>query len=194
MAKDKPKTFDASGYPGGNDHMTAQEIADLLNSDPNRSGNYAVVGDHDLAIDPFKAIEKVVRVIYPIPSPVNSVRRYLPDERHSITEKFIIGEGAKSVEGYFMVGFFADGAPGELFLVIAKSSGGMLHGFANAWSLAVSLALQYGMPVEKFVEKHRHVSFEPSGNTTLVDVPEASSIVDMIAQFFEVRFARKELK
>ena len=123
-----------------------------------------------------------------------TTRRHLPDERHSITEKFTIGEGVRKVEGYFTIGFYENGAPGELFLVIAKSSGGMLHGFASAWSLAVSLAFQYGMPVEKFVEKHRYVSFEPSGNTTLVDVPEASSIVDMIARFFEARFARKELK
>ncbi len=114
-------------------------------------------------------------------------RRHMPDERNSITIKFEIG----TAEGYFIVGHFSDGTPGELFIKIAKE-GSTLHGFADAWALAVSLAFQYGMSVEKFIEKHKRIQFEPDGYTNLKEAREARSIVDMIAKFFEARYLPKE--
>ena len=85
------------------------------------------------------------------------VRRKLPDERQAITHKFDIA----GHEGYVTVGLFEDGAPGEIFLVMAKE-GSTISGFADAFAQAISYALQYGVPLQVLVDKFSHVRFEPS--------------------------------
>jgi len=83
-------------------------------------------------------------------------RRKLPDERHAITHKFSIA----GHEGYITVGMYADGKPGEIFLVMAKE-GSTISGLMDAFATSISIALQYGVPLEALVEKFSHVRFEP---------------------------------
>jgi len=114
-------------------------------------------------------------------------RRKLPDERQAITHKFDIA----GHEGYITVGLFADGMPGEIFLVMAKE-GSTISGFADAFAQAISYALQYGVPLQALVDKFSHVRFEPSGMTKNTDVRFAKSIVDYIFRWMASKFLSAE--
>ena len=85
-------------------------------------------------------------------------RRRLPDDRTEVGRKFRVGE----YEGYIHVGLFDDGTPGDIFVDIAKE-GTTLAGLMNSFMIAVSLGLQYGVPLEVYVSKFAHMRFEPSG-------------------------------
>jgi ribonucleoside-diphosphate reductase alpha chain len=111
-------------------------------------------------------------------------RRHLPDERPSITHKFRVGEQ----EGYLTVGLYDDGAPGEIFVSIAKE-GSTIRGLMDAVAMLTSVALQYGVPLENLVVKFRGVHFEPAGFTNNPKVPSATSLVDYIFRWLEQRFA-----
>ena len=115
------------------------------------------------------------------------VRRKLPDERQAITHKFEIA----GHEGYITVGLFEDGAPGEIFLVMAKE-GSTISGFADAFAQAVSYALQYGVPLQVLVDKFSHVRFEPAGLTKNPDVRVAKSIVDYVFRWMATKFLSTE--
>jgi len=115
------------------------------------------------------------------------VRRKLPDERHAITHKFDIA----GHEGYITVGLFADGQPGEIFLVMAKE-GSTISGFADAFAQAISYALQYGVPLQALVDKFSHVRFEPSGMTRNPEIRFAKSIVDYIFRWMASKFLSAE--
>ena len=115
------------------------------------------------------------------------VRRKLPDERSAITHKFDIA----GHEGYITVGLFEDGAPGEIFLVMAKE-GSTISGFADAFAQAVSYALQYGVPLQVLVDKFSHVRFEPSGLTKNPNVRVAKSIVDYVFRWMATKFLSAE--
>src|SRR5687767_1896050 len=114
-------------------------------------------------------------------------RRKLPDERHSITHKFDIA----GHEGYITVGLFEDGSPGEIFLTMAKE-GSTISGFADAFALAVSDALAYGVPLQVLVDKFSHARFEPSGMTKNPQVRFAKSIVDYIFRWMATKFLSTE--
>jgi ribonucleoside-diphosphate reductase alpha chain len=88
----------------------------------------------------------------------SAVRRRLPDERHSLTHHFSVG----GQEGYVTVGFYEDGLPGELFIRMAKE-GSTVSGLMDSFATAVSLALQYGVPLRVLCDKFSHTRFEPSG-------------------------------
>jgi ribonucleoside-diphosphate reductase alpha chain len=115
------------------------------------------------------------------------VRHRLPDERHAITHKFDIA----GHEGYITVGLYESGAPGEIFLVMAKE-GSTISGFADAFAQAVSYALQYGVPLQVLVDKFSHVRFEPAGITKNPDVRVAKSIVDYIFRWLATKFLSPE--
>src|SRR6202165_2141041 len=115
------------------------------------------------------------------------VRRKLPDERQAITHKFDIA----GHEGYITVGLFADGQPGEIFLVMAKE-GSTISGFADAFAQAISYALQYGVPLQALVDKFSHVRFEPSGMTRNPEIRFAKSIVDYIFRWMASKFLSAE--
>src|SRR5687767_13435108 len=114
-------------------------------------------------------------------------RRKLPDERHSITHKFDIA----GHEGYITVGLFEDGSPGEIFLTMAKE-GSTISGFADAFALAVSDALAYGVPLQVLVDKFSHARFEPSGMTKNPEIRFAKSIVDYIFRWLATKFLSPE--
>jgi ribonucleoside-diphosphate reductase alpha chain len=110
-------------------------------------------------------------------------RRKLPDERHAITHKFSIA----GHEGYITVGMYEDGKPGEIFLVMAKE-GSTISGLMDAFATSISMALQYGVPLEALVEKFSHVRFEPSGFTKNPEIPYAKSITDYIFRYLASKF------
>jgi len=124
------------------------------------------------------------RLTTPSPKPV---RRKLPDERVAITHKFSV-EGQ---EGYVTVGLYEDGKPGELFITMAKE-GSTLSGVMDAFATAISLTLQYGVPLEFLVNKFSHVRFEPSGWTNNPQIPYAKSIIDYIFRWMASKFLSPE--
>jgi ribonucleoside-diphosphate reductase alpha chain len=128
--------------------------------------------------------DAVAALIEAAPRPA---RRKLPDERHSITHKFSIA----GHEGYITVGMYEDGKPGEIFLVMAKE-GSTISGLMDAFATSISMALQYGVPLEALVEKFSHVRFEPSGFTKNPEVPYAKSITDYIFRWLASKFLSVE--
>jgi ribonucleoside-diphosphate reductase alpha chain len=115
------------------------------------------------------------------------VRRKLPGERRAITHKFTIG----GHEGYITVGMYDDGQPGEIFLVMAKE-GSAISGLMDSFATAISLALQYGVPLKVLIDKFSHTRFEPSGHTGNPEVPYAKSIVDYIFRWLASKFLPRE--
>jgi ribonucleotide reductase alpha subunit len=110
-------------------------------------------------------------------------RRRLPDDRTEVGRKFRVGD----YEGYIHVGLFEDGTPGDIFVDIAKE-GTTLAGLMNSFMIAVSLGLQYGVPLEVYVSKFSHMRFEPSGQTNDPDIRVAKSIVDYIFRWMGKKF------
>ena len=112
------------------------------------------------------------------------VRRRLPDERPSVTHKFTVA-GHK---GYLHVGLYADtGLPGELFITMAKQ-GSTISGLMDAFATAISMALQYGVPLHHLCAKFRFMRFEPQGYTANPAIPTANSIMDYLATWLERKF------
>jgi ribonucleoside-diphosphate reductase alpha chain len=105
-------------------------------------------------------------------------RRRLPDTRTSTTHKFSIG-GSK---GYLTVGQFDDGAPGEVFIQMAKA-GSTINGLMDTIGTLLSMCLQYGVPLETLVKKFSHIRFEPEGMTRNQDIPMAKSVMDYLARW-----------
>jgi ribonucleoside-diphosphate reductase alpha chain len=103
------------------------------------------------------------------------VRKRLPKSRPATTTSFSVG----GAEGYMTAGAYADGTLGEVFLKLGKQ-GSTLAGVMDAFSIAVSIGLQYGVPLETFVEKFTNLRFEPAGMTDDADVRIAQSMMDYI--------------
>ena len=113
------------------------------------------------------------------------LRRRLPDERESLTHKFSVG----GHEGYLTVGLYPDTKqPGEIFIRMAKE-GSTISGLMDNFATAISLTLQYGVPLHTLVEKFGHVRFEPSGWTNNKDIHYAKSITDYIFRWLGARYA-----
>jgi len=119
--------------------------------------------------------------------PERLARRRLPDERRSITHKFSIG----GHEGYMTVGMYDDGAPGELFVTMAKE-GSVVSGLMDGFATSISMALQYGVPLQVLCDKFSHMRFEPSGFTGNPDIPIAKSITDYIFRWLSLKFLPSE--
>lgn len=110
-------------------------------------------------------------------------RERLPHTRRSITHKFDI----QGHEGYINVGFYPDGRPGELFITMAKE-GSTIGGLMDVLGTSISIGLQYGVPLEVFVNKFAHSRFEPAGFTKNPDIPIAKSIADYIFRWLGMEF------
>src|SRR5262249_49198553 len=116
-------------------------------------------------------------------APPRAVRHRLPEERMSVTHKFNVG----GHEGYITVGLYPDGEPGELFIKMAKE-GSTVSGLMDSFALAVSIAIQHGVPLKLLCEKFAHTRFEPSGWTNNPDIGFAKSIMDYIFRWLQSRF------
>jgi ribonucleoside-diphosphate reductase alpha chain len=116
-----------------------------------------------------------------------AIRRRLPDERRALTHHFSIA----GQEGYLTVGVYEDGLPGEIFITMSKQ-GSTISGLMDSFATAVSLALQYGVPLEVLCGKFTHVRFEPSGWSGNPKIGYAKSIVDYIFRWLELKFITGE--
>ncbi len=114
-------------------------------------------------------------------------RRRLPDERRALTHKFSIN----GHEGFVTVGLYEDGQPGEIFLLMAKE-GSTISGLMDSFAQAVSVALQYGVPLQILVDKFTHSRFEPSGFTKNPEIPMAKSVMDYIFRWLASKFLSPE--
>ncbi|MDA0566136.1 vitamin B12-dependent ribonucleotide reductase [Streptomonospora sp. S1-112] len=103
------------------------------------------------------------------------VRRRLPKKRPSQTVSFSVG----GAEGYITAGSYPDDGLGEVFMKLGKQ-GSTLAGVMDAFSIAISIALQYGVPLETYVEKFTNMRFDPAGMTDDPDIRMAQSVVDYI--------------
>ncbi|MDO4576066.1 MAG: vitamin B12-dependent ribonucleotide reductase [Planctomycetia bacterium] len=113
-------------------------------------------------------------------------RERLPDTRNSITHKFSIA----GHEGYLTVGQYPDGRPGEVFITMAKE-GSTVGGLMDCFGTAISMSLQYGVPLEVYVNKFSHTRFEPQGHTKNPDIRIAKSIVDYIFRWLGITFLNR---
>ena len=112
------------------------------------------------------------------------MRKKMPRERESITHKFSIS----GHEGYITAGKYEDGTVGEIFLTDIGKEGSTMRGLLNAFATAISIGLQYGVPLETFVRKFSYMRFEPEGITGNPEIPFAKSMPDYIMRWLGSRF------
>ncbi len=144
----------------------------------NTKGKEMASGDGAMVAEP-ELVEKVVeKIVY------KPIRKRLPDERPSVTHKFSVA----GHEGYLHIGLYPDaGMPGEIFITMAKQ-GSTMAGLLDAFATAISIALQYGVPLEDLCNKFSHTRFEPSGFTNNKQIPIAKSIMDYIFRYLALKF------
>src|SRR5205085_3585553 len=111
-------------------------------------------------------------------------RNRMPQERMSITHKFSIA----GHEGYITAGMYEDGTVGEIFLTDIGKEGSTLRGMMNAFATSISIALQYGVPLETLVRKFSYMRFDPEGITNNPEIPFAKSMPDYIMRWLASRF------
>jgi len=114
---------------------------------------------------------------------LEAVRHDLPDNIQTIRHKFNVA-GHK---GYIHVGLYEDGSPGELFIRMAKA-GSTINGLMDNFGIAVSLGLQYGVPLDAFIKNFENTRFEPQGWTNNEDIRFAKSLLDYIFKWFKGYF------
>jgi ribonucleoside-diphosphate reductase alpha chain len=111
-------------------------------------------------------------------------RKRMPRERQSLTHKFSIA----GHEGYITAGVYEDGKVGEIFLTDIGKEGSTLRGMMNAFATSISIALQYGVPLETLVRKFSYMRFDPEGITGNQEIPFAKSLPDYIMRWLASRF------
>ncbi len=111
-------------------------------------------------------------------------RYRLPDERRSLTRRFHVG----AMVGYFTVGLYDDGAPGELFITI-EGAGSTLRGLCDAVAVGTSMLLQHGVPLANIAEKYSNTRFPPEGATDDPVRPLATSVLDYVFRWLLHRYA-----
>jgi ribonucleoside-diphosphate reductase alpha chain len=166
--------------------MSTSEDGNTQTSDKEKAAEKAAEAAGDGAMTDTPEVQK--KVVY------KPTRKRLPDERPSITHKFSIA----GHEGYLTVGLYPEsvenggaGRPGEIFITMAKQ-GSTLAGMMDAFATSISIALQYGVPLEDLCRKFSHMRFEPSGFTNNKQVPIAKSIMDYIFRYLSLKFLDRE--
>jgi ribonucleoside-diphosphate reductase alpha chain len=134
--------------------------------------------------------EAVASAVSTVRSELGPKRRKMPRERQSITHKFSLG----GHEGYITAGMYEDGTVGEIFLTDIGKEGSTLRGMMNSFATTVSIALQYGVPLETLVEKFSYMRFEPEGITQNAEIPFAKSMPDYIMRWLASRFCDADMQ
>ena len=133
----------------------------------------------------------------------------LPDEREGLVHRFTIPAGAsrpeircphcgevarkgivKDLKGYLKMGFYPDGTLGELFLTMDRA-GSQLRGFTDGLMFSLSVGLQHGIPLRRYIDHFRNTQFPPHGFIASADEDLqgfASSILDYVAKYLNSRF------
>jgi ribonucleoside-diphosphate reductase alpha chain len=167
---------------------TAEEIYDIY-VDAWKLGlkAIAIYRDGSKRTQPLSTSEKAEREQQRRAASPDLARRRMPDERRSVTHKFDIS----GHEGYITAGMYDDTAVGEIFIRMAKE-GSVVSGLMDSFATAISLALQYGVPLRVLVDKFSHTRFEPSGITRNPEIPIAKSIMDYIFRWLQLKFGTDE--
>jgi hypothetical protein len=113
----------------------------------------------------------------------DQTRRTLHPTHESLTHKFSVN----GHEGYLTIGLFEDGTPGEIFIKMSKE-GSTLSGLIQGFCRAFSLAIQYGLPLDEATDRFRNMRFDPMGQTSNPNIPQATSILDYVAQYLDYEF------
>ncbi|HYG72931.1 MAG TPA: vitamin B12-dependent ribonucleotide reductase [Actinomycetota bacterium] len=158
------------------EHVTVEEVEQLF-VESWRLGLKAVAiyRDNCKVAQPMSADKRKTAAVPEPAELAKPVRRRLPAVRPSTTRSFQVGDA----EGYITAGSYPDDGLGEIFLKTSKQ-GSTLSGVMDAFAIAVSLGLQYGVPLEAFVSKFINMKFEPSGMTNDTDIRFATSLVDYV--------------
>jgi ribonucleoside-diphosphate reductase alpha chain len=157
-------------------YRDGSKTAQALRTDA-QQGEQAAKADVDVDAIVAQAVAKALAEAGP-------KRRRMPRERQSITHKFSIG----GHEGYITAGMYEDGSVGEIFLTDIGKEGSTLRGMMNSYATAISIALQYGVPLETLVQKFCYMRFDPEGITTNPEIPFAKSMPDYIMRWLASRF------
>ena len=136
-------------------------------------------------------IEQLKLQIADLQEQTQASRRKLPDERQAITHKFRIASGEMEVKVYLTCGLYPDGSLGEIFLKSDKE-GSLVSGLLDSIATLTSFSLQYGVPLSSLTRKFRRVAFEPHGWTGNPEIKYASSILDYVFRFLDLRFGSKQ--
>jgi ribonucleoside-diphosphate reductase alpha chain len=170
------------------EHVTVEEVEQLF-VEGWRLGlkAIAIYRDNCKVAQPLQAEKKATASAAGEAEAREPVRRRLPRSRPSRTISFSVG----GAEGYITAGEYPDDGIGEIFLKVSKQ-GSTLSGVMDAFAIAVSLGLQYGVPLEAFVSKFVNMKFEPSGMTDDPDVRFASSLVDYVFRRLALDYLPKE--
>ncbi|WP_433296724.1 vitamin B12-dependent ribonucleotide reductase [Actinoplanes sp. CA-030573] len=145
------------------------------------SSSKKAVAETAPAAEVEKVVEKVVEY--------RPVRKRLPKKRPSETVSFSVG----GAEGYLTASSYPDDGLGEVFLKMSKQ-GSTLAGVMDAFSVAISIGLQYGVPLETYVGKFTNMRFEPAGMTDDPDVRMAASVMDYIFRRLALDFLPYETR
>jgi ribonucleoside-diphosphate reductase alpha chain len=137
----------------------------------------AIYRDNCKVGQPLSVAKKTAEVAQPaaVPHDVRPVRRRLPKKRSATVTRFSVS----GAEGYMTASEYPDDGVGEVFLKLGKQ-GSTLAGVMDAFSVAISVGLQYGIPLESYVAKFTNMRFEPAGITDDPDIRIASSVIDYI--------------
>src|SRR3954452_1300178 len=135
-------------------------------------------------LSPEAGDARVAEAVAAAKAAVGPARKRMPRERQSITHKFSIG----GHEGYITAGMYEDGTVGEIFLTDIGKEGSTLRGMMNSFATSISIALQYGVPLETLVQKFSYMRFDPEGITQNPEIPFAKSMPDYIMRWLASRF------
>jgi ribonucleoside-diphosphate reductase alpha chain len=156
-------------------YRDGSKTAQALRTDAQKDEPAPATGDVDALVQ--QAVSKALEEAGP-------QRKRMPRERQSITHKFSIA----GHEGYITAGMYEDGSVGEIFLTDIGKEGSTLRGMMNSFATAISIALQYGVPLETLVRKFSYMRFEPEGITQNPEIPFAKSMPDYIMRWLASRF------
>ncbi|HST56299.1 MAG TPA: vitamin B12-dependent ribonucleotide reductase [Solirubrobacteraceae bacterium] len=156
-------------------YRDGSKTAQALRTDAQQSNDVSGAADVDAIVE--QAVGKALAEAGPR-------RKRMPRERQSITHKFSIG----GHEGYITAGMYEDGSIGEIFLTDIGKEGSTLRGMMNSFATAISIALQYGVPLETLVQKFCYMRFDPEGITSNPEIPFAKSMPDYIMRWLASRF------
>src|SRR3954467_2099690 len=141
-------------------------------------------------MSPEEGSARVAQAAAAAKAEVGPARKRMPRERQSLTHKFSIG----GHEGYITAGMYDDGTVGEIFLTDIGKEGSTLRGMMNSFATSISIALQYGVPLETLVQKFSYMRFDPEGITTNPEIPFAKSMPDYIMRWLASRFLDAEIQ
>jgi ribonucleoside-diphosphate reductase alpha chain len=162
-------------------YRDGSKTAQALRTDAQKDVDEEVSGNERQAAIVEQAVSKALADAGPR-------RKRMPRERQSLTHKFSIG----GHEGYITAGMYEDGTVGEIFLTDIGKEGSTLRGMMNSFATAISISLQYGVPLETLVRKFSYMRFEPEGITGNPEIPFAKSMPDYIMRWLASRFLDAE--